>query len=83
MIEAKVAIPKNHPEIIKAQEKFQEVYSRYSEGVGLVTAQDFYQVILEVNQAKIDYGDLNEEERKVREFEIERITLLLEEKDIK
>ena len=83
MKEAKVAIPENHPEIIKAQEKFQEVYSRYSDGVGLVTAQDFYQVILEVNQAKIDCGDLNEEERKVREFEIERITLLLEEKDIK
>ena len=83
MKEAKVAIPENHPEIIKAQEKIQEVYSRYSDGVGLVTAQDFYQVILEVNQAKIDCGDLNEEERKVREFEIERITLLLEEKDIK
>ncbi len=83
MIEAKVATPKNHPEIIKAQEKFQEVYSRISDGVGLVTALDFYQVILEVNQAKIDYGDLNEDERKVREFEIERITSLLEEKDIK
>ncbi len=83
MIEANEISSKVHPEILEAQEKFKEIYSRFSEGVGLVTAKALYRAIINVNKAKIEFGDLSRDERTIRESEVERITSLLEEKDIK
>jgi len=54
-------------------------HSRFSEGIGLVTSKDLYQAIIDVNIAKIENGDLAEDEKVIRESEVERLSLLIKE----